>query len=133
MVEVELSKIIIDEERKEQVVVLKERKGKRFLPIIIGINEAIAIRMQLRGFTPPRPLTHDLMKSIITHLNVFLEKVVIDKLVDSTFHAKLHLRTGNMLKIIDARPSDSIALAVRTNSPIFVEEEVFERLNLGEI
>lgn len=131
MVEVELSKIIIDEERKEQVVVLKEKKGKRFLPIIIGIHEAAAIKMQLSGFVPPRPLTHDLVKSIITQLNVFLEKVVIDKLVDSTFHAKLYLRAGSELKIIDARPSDSIALAVRTKSPIFVEEEVFNNLNLG--
>jgi hypothetical protein len=128
MIEVELSRIIIDEAKREQIIVLKEKNGSKTLPIVIGINEALAVRMQLSGFVPPRPLTHDLMKSFIDTLDVCLEKVVIDKLVDSTFHAKLYLRTKDDLKIVDARPSDSIALAVRTKSPLFVEEEVFRKL-----
>jgi hypothetical protein len=132
MVEVELSRIIIDEEKREQVIVLKEKRGNRILPIVIGIQEAAAIRLQLSGFVPPRPLTHDLMRILIEALEVKLEKVVIDKLVDSTFHAKLYLTTKeDEQKIVDARPSDSIALAVRTKSPIFVEEKVFEKLSQG--
>jgi bifunctional DNase/RNase len=128
MTEVELSRIIIDEEKKEQVIILKEKKGNRLLPIIIGINEAVAIRMHLGGVVPPRPLTHDLMNSLINTLGANLEKVVIDKLVDSTFHAKLYLKTDSQVKVVDARPSDSIALAIRTKSPIFVDETVFEKL-----
>ena len=132
MIEVELSRIIIDEEKREQVIVLREKKGQRLLPIVIGISEAASIRMQLSGFIPPRPLTHDLIRSLIETLEVRLEKVVIDKLIDSTFHAKLYLITkNNDLKIVDARPSDSIALAVRTKSPIFVEKEVFKKLSQG--
>jgi len=128
MIEVELSRIIIDEERHEQVIVLKEKNGTKLLPIVIGLNEALAIRMHLSGFRPPRPLTHDLIKSLLDNLSVSLEKVVIDKLIDSTFHAKLHLITPQGKKIVDARPSDSIALAVRTRSPLYVEEEVFKKL-----
>ena len=132
MIEVELSRIIIDEQKREQVIVLKEKKGNRILPVVIGINEAAAIRMQLSGTVPPRPLTHDLMRSVIDALDVKLEKVIIDKLIDSTFHAKLYLVSDkSKSKIVDARPSDSIALAVRTKSPVFVEEEVFAKLSQG--
>ncbi len=132
MVEVELTRIIVDEEKKEQVIVLKECKGSRMLPIVIGIHEAAAIKMHLSGFNPPRPLTHDLICSMFGTFDTTLEKVVIDGLVDSTFHAKLYLKTNsNGTKKIDARPSDSIALAVRTKSPIFVEEVVFDKLTQG--
>jgi len=128
MVEMELSKIIIDEKSQEQVIVLKEKNGNRLLPIMIGINEAAAIRIKFGGFKPLRPLTHDLLKSVIEHLGAKLERVVIDKLVNSTFHAKLILKTEKgEYKRVDARPSDSIALAVRVNSPIFVEEEVLNK------
>ncbi|UCG35069.1 MAG: bifunctional nuclease family protein [Candidatus Omnitrophota bacterium] len=129
MIEVELSRIIVDEEKREQVIVLKECSGSRLLPIVIGMSEAAAIKMHLSGFTPPRPLTHDLMCTFLGTLDTNLERVVIDKLVDSTFHAKLYIKTNNNgTKTIDARPSDSIALAVRTKAPIFVEEEVFDKL-----
>jgi bifunctional DNase/RNase len=126
MIEVELSRIIIDEEKKEQVIVLKEKKGNRMLPIVIGLTEAAAIKMHLSGFNPPRPLTHDLMCEAFKSLDVKIDKIVIDELDESTFHAKLHIRNGKV-KIVDARPSDCIALAVRTKSPIFVEPQVFEQ------
>lgn len=130
MIELELSRIIIDEEKKEQIVVLKEKKGQRLLPIVIGITEASAIKMKLSGFEPPRPLTHDLISSILDNLGTRLEKVVIDNLIQGTFYAKLHLAlNGDIAKIVDARPSDSIALAVRTKSPIFVTNQVFKKLN----
>jgi|TARA_B100000315_G_C14577797_1_gene588818 hypothetical protein len=130
MIEAELSRIVIDEEKKEQVIVLKERGGKRLLPIVIGMNEAAAIKMKLSGYAPPRPLTHDLILSIIESLEVSIEKVVIDNLIEGTFHAKLYLKNGkNSSKIVDARPSDSVALAVRVSAPIFVEEHIFEKLS----
>ncbi|MFA5008544.1 MAG: bifunctional nuclease family protein [Candidatus Omnitrophota bacterium] len=129
MIEMELSRIIIDEEKKEQVVFLKEKKGSRCLPIVIGINEAASIRMHLNGFASPRPLTHDLIRAILDNLDAKLEKVVIDRLVDNTFYAKLYLKTQSGLKIIDARPSDCIALAVRVKASLFVDEEVFHKLS----
>lgn len=130
MIELELSRIIIDEEKKEQVIILKEKKGKRLLPIVIGIVEASAIKMKLSGFEPPRPLTHDLISAILNKLGTRLERVVIDDLVAGTFHAKLYLGSnGDIAKIIDARPSDSIALAVRTKSPIFVKGRVLDKLS----
>tara|TARA_B100000315_G_scaffold238225_1_gene255810 strand:- start:149 stop:541 length:393 start_codon:yes stop_codon:yes gene_type:complete len=130
MIEVELSRIIIDEEKKEQVVVLKEKGGERFLPIVIGINEAIAIKMKLGGFIPPRPLTHDLMSAIVSKLDATLERIVVDNLTEGTFHAKLYfIKSDAKSVVIDARPSDSIALAVRTKTPIFVEEHVLEKLS----
>lgn len=131
MVEVELNKIIIDEKRQEQVIVLKEKNGPRILPIVIGLLEAMAIKMEVGGVNPPRPLTHDLLKDIVEKLEAKVDKIVIDKILDSTFHAKIILIVKDKeAKIVDARPSDSIALAVRTKSPIFIEEEV---LNKSEI
>lgn len=131
MVGMELSKIIIDEKSQEQVIVLKEKQGNRLLPIIIGINEALAIRIKLSNVEPPRPLTHDLMKNLITALGVTLEKVVIDKVIDNTFHAKLYLKNKDeAIFVVDARPSDSIALAIRTSAPVFVENDILSRSTL---
>lgn len=130
MVEMELNKVIVNEKRHDQIIVLKEKEGKRLLPIIIGITEAQAIKIKLSGFSPPRPLTHDLLKSTIEELGGDLEKVVIDKLEQNTFHAKLIIRINGKLKYIDARPSDSIALAVRTKAPIFVEDAVLEKVKM---
>lgn len=127
MVEMELNKIIIDEKRHDQVIVLKEKQGERILPIVIGLNEASAIKIEVSGFTPPRPLTHDLLLNTITELNSKLDYVVIDKLHENTFHAKIYLKYDGKQKVIDARPSDSIALAVRAKSPIFVAEEVLKQ------
>ena len=128
MVEMELNKIIIDEKNTDQVIVLKEKNGVRILPIIIGMLEASSIKMKLSGLAAPRPMTHDLLYSIIESLNARIEKVVVDKLENSTFHAKLFIKSENGdSRIIDARPSDSIALSVRSKAPIFVEEEVLDQ------
>ncbi|MFH1888734.1 MAG: bifunctional nuclease family protein [Candidatus Omnitrophota bacterium] len=125
MVEMELNKIVIDEKRHDQLIVLKEKGGERVLPIVIGLPEASAIKLKISGFQPPRPLTHDLLQSTIENLEASIDKVIIDKLEESTFHAKIVLkRSSGDTKIIDARPSDSIALAVRAHAPIFVEDEV---------
>lgn len=128
MVEMELNKIVIDEKRHDQLIVLKEKGGSRLLPIVIGLNEASAIKLKLSGFQPPRPLTHDLLHSTIENLEASIDKVIIDKLEDNTFHAKLIIKTNSGdTKVIDARPSDSIALAVRAHAPIFVEDEVVKQ------
>ncbi len=134
MVEMELSKIIINEKRHEQIIVLKEKAGTRNLPIVIGLLEATAIKMKIGGIEPPRPLTHDLLKSTFEHLHARLEKVVIDKLENNTFYAKLVVRAADtQMKQIDARPSDSIALAVRMDAPIFVEEEVLKNSEMFNV
>jgi len=128
MREFEVSKIIIDEKAHEQIVVLKEKNGQQLLPIVIGINEASAIKIQFGNITPPRPMTHDLIKLLLDSFGATLERIIIDKLVDSTFHAKLVLKTGSSrTKKIDSRPSDSIALAVRVGAPIFIEDEVLKQ------
>ena len=128
MKQVELFKIIIDEKRADQVIVLKEKDGDRQIPIMIGLVEASSIKMRISGVTLPRPLTHDLLSTAITELGASLEKVVIDKMVKNTFHAKLYIRRpDDEVVIIDARPSDSIALAVRLDAPVFVEDDILEK------
>lgn len=131
MIEMELHKIVIDEKRHDQLIVLKEKEGSRLLPIVIGLPEASAIKLKISGFTPQRPLTHDLLHDTIAQLEAQIARIVIDKLEENTFHAKIFLRTasGNE-KVVDARPSDSIALAVRAHAPIFVEEEIVKQSEL---
>ncbi len=131
MIEMELSKIVIDEKRHDQLIALKEKGGERVLPIVIGLNEASAIKLKISGFKPPRPLTHDLIYLIIKDLEATVEKVIIDKLEENTFYAKIIIKTANgALKSIDARPSDSIALAVRFHAPILVEDEIIKQHEL---
>jgi len=128
MIEMELNKIVIDEKRHDQLIVLKEKNGERVLPIVIGLAEASAIKLKISGFEPTRPLTHDLMHTTIKYLEANIEKIIIDKLEEDTFHAKIVLKTSSgQEKIIDARPSDSIALAVRAHAPIFVEDEIIKQ------
>lgn len=128
MIQVELSKIIIDEKRQDQIIVLKEKNGERQLPIVIGFLEASSIKMKLSGVEPPRPMTHDLLVAVVQGLEAKLERLIIDKMVSNTFHAKLEFKTKDgQTRLIDARPSDGVALAVRTSAPIFVEEDVIKK------
>ena len=128
-IQMEVSKIRIDERRGEQVIVLKERGGNRLLPIIIGISDVTAIKMKISGIEPPRPLTHDLLKSVISQLGATLERTVITRLEFNTFFATLVLKakTGEQYEV-DARPSDSIAIALRADAPIFVAEDVLNQV-----
>jgi bifunctional DNase/RNase len=128
MIEMELNKIVIDEKRHDQLIVLKEKQGERILPIVIGLPEASAIKLKISGFEPPRPLTHDLLHATIANLEAAIDRIIIDKLEENTFHAKILLKTANgATKMIDARPSDSIALAVRAHAPIFVEDAIIKQ------
>lgn len=108
------------------VLLLREIYGNRRLPIIIGQFEAQAIAMELEGMTPPRPLTHDLLKSIIINVGASVQEIIITELKDNTFLAKIVIEMSSLTNEIDSRPSDAIALAIRTNSPIYVAENVMK-------
>lgn len=107
-------------------LLLREVYGKRRLPIIIGQFEAQAIALELEGIKPPRPLTHDLLKSLVDNVGVTVNEVIIDELRDNTFYSKIIIEVATLENSIDARPSDAIALAVRTSAPIFISETVME-------
>lgn len=124
MVEVKIANISITQ--VGFAILLKTEKDKRVVPIFIGPLETHSISTVLSGNTPPRPMTHDLMMNIFTALNVQILHVVIRELKDNTFFANIHLKTDDGVMDIDARPSDSIALALRQDIPIYMEESVLE-------
>jgi len=133
MIQVELARIIIDEKRQDQVIVLKEKEGERQIPIVIGFMEASSIKIKISGVDVPRPLTHDLLVNVIKVLGGQLQRVLIDKLVNNTFHAKLEIKSKEgVVSIIDSRPSDSVALAVRLKAPIFMAEDVLQKSSLAQ-
>jgi bifunctional DNase/RNase len=128
-VEVELSRIIINETSDQQIIVLKERHGTRGFPIVIGIVEIFAIDRRLKGIKPPRPMTHDLLASVIESLGAKVERIVIDDLRNHTFYAKIHLSIDGRTVTVDSRPSDAIALCAAIAAPIYVAEHVFDKTN----
>ncbi|MBD1937531.1 MULTISPECIES: bifunctional nuclease family protein [unclassified Microcoleus] len=124
MIEMKVAGIALDAATRSPIVLLRDAAERRALPIYIGQDQAKAIISALENQTPPRPLTHDLMANILEEWNLTLERVIIHSLQDNTFYAVLTVRHGEVKKEIDARPSDAIALALRTNTPIWVMEEV---------
>jgi bifunctional DNase/RNase len=109
------------------VLVLREQDGDhRVLPIYIGGPEATSIHQALEGIEPPRPLTHDLFVNVLGELGTRLDRIVITEVRDHTFFAELHLQVGGENKVVSSRPSDAVALAVRTGSPLFASEDVLE-------
>ena len=113
------------------VVILKEKARDRYLPIWIGPWEASAIAMKLQGLTPERPLTHDLFATTLDELGARIDRVVISELADETFHARILLHRDGRTVEVDARPSDALALAVRSEVPIFAADAVLEQAALG--
>jgi len=111
----------------QHVVILKEIGRDRYLPIWIGPWEANAIAMRLQGLAPERPLTHDLFAATLEELGATIREVVIADLAEETFHARVMLEAGGTTHVIDARPSDALALAVRVGAPVFAAEEVLDR------
>ncbi len=130
MVELTLVGVRIELPSQTPIVLLKEREGERFLPIWIGNVEATAIAFALQGVTPQRPLTHDLMKNLLDELLVAVERVVITELKEGTFYATIELRQNGTRYSVSSRPSDAIALAVRSNTPIFAEEAVLNEASI---
>jgi bifunctional DNase/RNase len=138
MIEVTVAGLGIAPPSSLPLLLLKERDGERVLPVGIGPLEAQAIVMPLQGVKPPRPMTHDIMVEIVSSLGGHLRRVEIVDLIESTFHARLMLETDGSERIYDIRPSDAVALAVRTETPIFVAEAVFDQAGivspqLGEV
>ena len=127
MIELTLNKILIDEKRSDQIVVFQDKKGSRLLPLVIGLPEAQSIQLRVREIEMPRPMTHDLMMNIIRDLGASLRNVVIDRIDQQTFYAKMNLKNslGEAVSI-DARPSDCIALAIRAGVPIYAESSVMQ-------
>ena len=129
LVPMELTRIIISETAEQQIIVLKEIDGERSFPIVIGIFEARAIDIRVKDIPMPRPLTHDLLASVITHLDGELESIVVSELREHTFYARLQIRKDGEVVEVDSRPSDAIALAVSVGAPIYVAEEVLDEVS----
>jgi len=117
---------VVRDKRENPIVLLKGAEREEVLPIWIGHAEALSIELQLQGKTFERPLTHDLLKTMIESLGANVVKVAVTELKDNTFFATIYLQRDNEVFAVDARPSDSIALAIRTEAPIYVAEQVFE-------
>jgi hypothetical protein len=111
------------------IIVLRDQGGQRILPIWVGVFEANAIALQIENVQTPRPMTHDLLKNVIGDLNARVERVVVCALKENTFYAEIYLTGAAGGLTVDARPSDAIALALRTQAPIFVEEAVIDGAN----
>jgi bifunctional DNase/RNase len=125
-IEMSIKGLMIDPITNMPIIILKDDEGQRVLPIWVGVFEANAIALQIENVQTPRPMTHDLLKNVIDDLHASVERVVVSDLKENTFYALIHMRANEHDVIVDARPSDAIALALRTRSPIFVEESVIQ-------
>ena len=125
-VQMELSRILIRELNDGQIIELREVGGSRSFPIVIGVSEALAIERRLRGEEPPRPMSHDLMASLIHAFGGRLDRVVVHELSEGTFYAVLCIETPEGERLVDARPSDAIALAVADGISVYVSESVLD-------
>jgi uncharacterized protein len=124
--EVKIRGLMMDPVTNMPVVVLKETSGSAILPIWVGIYEANAIALEIEKVQTPRPMTHDLLKNVLTGLNVHVHKVVVSDLKEDTFYAMIWMERDGEMMSIDSRPSDALALALRLDCPIFVEDEVLK-------
>jgi bifunctional DNase/RNase len=118
--------LMVDPVTNMPIVILKSKEGERVLPIWVGIFEANAIALQIENVATPRPMTHDLLRNIISDMDGRVDRVVVSDLKDNTFYAIIHLTVRGDHVAIDSRPSDAIALALRTRAPIMVEESVID-------
>ncbi len=132
-VEVNLVGLIMDQVSKSPVMVLKAMDEKKVIPIWIGMNEANAIAMELENVCSPRPMTHDLLKNIMCDLEAILAKVIITDIIENTYYAELHIERNGMQKIIDCRPSDAVALALKNRAKIYVSRQVLETSVLADV
>jgi bifunctional DNase/RNase len=135
MIEVEIAMVRLDPEVKAPIVILREKEGKskRFLPIWIGIFEALAIVTEMEQHVAQRPMTHDLLKSVIDSLGAEVVSIIVSDLKDDTFYAEINLRLGDGKVIkIDSRPSDAMALGLRAKAPIYVAEKVMASSGINQ-
>lgn len=130
MIELELVGVRVELPHNQPIVLLKEQTGERYLPIWIGAVEATAIAFALQGVETARPLTHDLMRDLLDSLTVSVDRVVVTELRDGTFYAEVQMSQAGDSSVVSSRPSDAIALAVRTNTPIFADESVLDEAGI---
>ena len=123
-IEMTIKGLMIDPITNMPIIILRDEDGQRVLPIWVGVFEANAIALQIENVQTPRPMTHDLLKNVIDDLRGHVERIVVCELKENTFYARIHMSANGRAFEVDARPSDAIALALRTRSPIFVEEDV---------
>ncbi len=133
MIEVRVAHLGLDRSTNTPVVILQEKDGDRVLPIWIGPAEASAIAMELAGVKFSRPLTHDLVKQVIIGLGGELTRVIITRVEENTYFAELHIHRNNHVVQVDARPSDSIAVALRLDAPIYTEEDLLELTSIDTV
>ncbi len=125
-IEMTIKGLMVDPVTNMPIVILRDKDGQRVLPIWVGIFEANAIALQIENVATPRPMTHDLLRNVIQDLKATVQKVVVCDLQDNTFFALIYLHLNGDTLAIDARPSDALALALRTRAPIFVEDSVID-------
>lgn len=119
--------LVVDPISKMPIVVLEDLTSERILPIWIGVFEANAIALKIENISTPRPMTHDLVKNFLEQLDISVEKIVVNDVRDNTFYAMIHCRYKDQTITIDSRPSDAIALSLRVDAPIYVEDEVVKK------
>jgi uncharacterized protein len=133
-VQMKVAGLVLDPQSKSPVVLLKGVEEDYTLPIWIGVLESAAIAYPLEGVEPPRPMTHDLLKMVLEELGARVQRIDIDALEDNVFHAKIHLElTGGSHRLIDSRPSDALALALRVGADIYADESVLRRASTVEV
>lgn len=125
-IEMTIKGLMVDPITNMPIIILRDKDGQKVLPIWVGVFEANAIALQIENVATPRPMTHDLLKNVIQDLQAHVTKVVVSDLKENTFYAVIYLQRNGETLAIDARPSDAIALALRTHVPIFVEELVID-------
>jgi len=125
LIEVKLVGLILDPISKTPVVILKPIAENKIIPIWIGEFEANAITMELEKIQPPRPMTHDLIKNILYHMDAVVEKVVVTDVVENTYYAELYIRQNNNIKVIDCRPSDAVTVALKYRARMYISEFVY--------
>lgn len=126
LIEMSIKGLTVDPVTNMPIVILRDEHDRRILPIWVGVFEANAIALQIENVTTPRPMTHDLLRNVIHDLQATVDRVVVTDVKDNTFFAHIHLDTPTGKVAVDARPSDAIALALRTRAPIWVEESVID-------
>lgn len=131
-IEMTIKGLMIDPVTNTPIVVLRDLEGQRVLPIWVGVFEANAIAVLIENITLPRPMTHDLLRNVITDLHAQVDRIIVNDLRDNTFFAVIQLLVGGERVAVDARPSDAIALALRARAPIFVEEHVVDHARNAE-
>ena len=132
-IEMTIKGLMVDPISNMPIVILRDKEGAKTLPIWVGMFEANAIALQIENISTPRPMTHDLLRNVIHDLKASVQKIVVCDLQDSTFYALIYLLMNGEVVAIDARPSDAIALALRTRAPIYVEETVIDNAKTVDV